>query len=173
MPGWRQIQQERSMESDGEHVAYDQRYWTAQICLTGHVQNGGARVIPAEKYCECGAETIYQCPSCNNNIKGAYRGNLMERPPMGCLKCGKPYPWTQAVREKVSQLIDESALSVTEKQEAKTDLDSILKNTPGAESAARRTHGRLVKIGGVLRAAYVDYVVPLVAETLAKTIKGA
>jgi hypothetical protein len=91
---------------------------------------------------------------------------------MRCPKCGKPYLWTQAAVEKVSQIINESALSVTEKQEAKTDLDSILKNTTGAESAARRTHGRLVKIGGVLRAAYDEYVVPLVAETLAKIIKG-
>ena len=97
----------------------------------------------------------------------------MASPPMGCLKCGKPYPWTQAAREKVGQLINESELTVTEKQEAKTDLDSILKNTPGAESAAHRTHERLVKMGGVLRAAYTELVVPLVAETLAKILKGA
>jgi hypothetical protein len=92
---------------------------------------------------------------------------------MGCLKCGKPYPWTQTAVEKVSELINESALSATEKHEAKTDLDSIIKNTPGAESAARRTHGRLAKMGVVLRAAYADYVVPLLAETLANIIKGA
>ncbi len=174
MSSWRQMRQEHELENDGEHIPYDQRYWTAQICLAGHVQNGGTRVIPAEKYCECGSETIHQCPSCNNNIKGAFRsfGDWMKNPPMGCLKCGKPYPWTQTAIEKVSELINESALSVTEKQEAKTDLDSILKNTPGAESAARRTHGRLVKMGGVLRAAYTEYVVPLAAETLAKIIKG-
>jgi hypothetical protein len=74
MPSWRQIQHEHQLENDGEHVPYDQRHWTAQICLAGHVQNGGVRVIPAEKYCECGAETIHKCPSCNNNIKGAFRG---------------------------------------------------------------------------------------------------
>ena len=169
------MRQEHELENDGEHVPYDQRYWTAQICLAGHVQNGGTRVIPAEKYCECGAETIHQCPSCNNNIKGAFRsyGDWLKSPPMGCLKCGKPYPWTQAAVEKVGQLINESGLSTTEKQEVKTDLDSIIKNTPGAESAARRTHGRLVRMGGVLRVAYDEYVVPLVAETLAKIIKGA
>jgi hypothetical protein len=175
MPAWRQIQNEYQLENDGEHVPYDQRYWTAQICLAGHVQNGGTRVIPAEKYCgDCGAETIHQCPSCNSNIKGAFRsyGDWIKNPPMCCLKCGKPYPWTQAAMEKVSQLINESSLSITEKQEAKTDLDSILKNTPEAGSAARRTHGRLVRVGGVLQAAYVDYVVPLVAETLAKVIKA-
>jgi len=36
-------------ESDGEHIPYDQRHWTAQICLAGHVQNRVTRVIPAEK----------------------------------------------------------------------------------------------------------------------------
>jgi hypothetical protein len=167
------MRQEHELENDGEHIAYDRHYWTAQICLAGHVQNGGIRVIPAEKYCECGTETIHQCPSCNNNIKGGARNyaNLMETPPTGCLKCGKPYPWTQAAVEKIAKLIDESALSTTEKQETKTDLDSIIKNTPGAESAARRTHGRLAKIGGVLRVAYQEYIVPLAAETIAKIIK--
>jgi hypothetical protein len=74
--------------------------------------------------------------------------------------------------EKVSALINESALSVSEKQEAKTDLDSIIKNTPGAESAARRTHDRFAKMGGVLRVAYSEFIVPLAAETLAKILKG-
>src|SRR5260221_9643587 len=73
MPGWRQIQHEHQLENDGEHIAYDRHNWTAQICLAGHVQHGGFRVMPAEKYCECGAETIHQCPSCNSNIKGAFR----------------------------------------------------------------------------------------------------
>lgn len=175
MSSWRQMRQEHELENDGEHIPYDQRYWTAQICLAGHVQNGGTRVIPAEKYCaQCGAETIHQCRSCNNNIKGAFREHFdwLKSPPMWCTKCGKPYPWAQNAVEKVSEVINESGLTATEKQEARSDLESILKNTAGAESAARRTHGRLAKMGGVLRAAYDEYVVPLVAETLARTIKG-
>ena len=174
MTSWQRIQQRHQIESDGLHVPYDQRYWTAQVCLIGHVQNSGIRVIPEEKYCECGAETIHRCPSCHNNIKGAFRGygDTLKKPPMGCLKCGKSYPWTQVAMEKVSQRIDESPLSVDEKEEAKNDLDSILKNKPDAESAAHRTQGRLAKAGGTLRAAYADYVVPLAAETLARIIKG-
>lgn len=174
MTSWQRIQQRHQIESDGLHVPYDQRHWTAQICLTGHVQNSGIRVIPEEKYCECGAETIHQCPSCKSNIKGAFRGygDSINKPPRGCLKCGTPYPWTQAAQEKVNTLIDEAALSTDEKEQTKTDLDSILKNKPDAESAAHRTHGRLAKAGGALRAAYTDYVVPLAAETLARIIKG-
>lgn len=91
---------------------------------------------------------------------------------MCCLKCGTPYPWTQLAVEHVSTLINESMLSATEKLETKTDLDSIVKNAPGAESAARRTHDRFVKMGGVLRAAYDELIVPLAAETLAKILKG-
>lgn len=175
MSSWQHRQQEHELENDGEHIAYDQRYWTAQICLAGHVQNGGTRVSPSEKYCECGAETIHHCPSCNNNIKGAFRsyGDWLKNPPLGCLKCGKPYPWTQAAVERVSQLINESGLSATEKQETRIDLDSLIKNTPGAKSAAHRTHDRLAKVGGALRVTYDEYVVPLVAETLAKIIKGS
>jgi hypothetical protein len=176
MSFWRQMRQEHELENDGEHIPYDQRYWTAQICLRGHVQNGGTRVVTAEKYCDCGAETVHQCPSCHNNIKGAFRsyGDWRERgnPPMGCLKCGKPYPWTQAAVQKVNEVIDQSVLSASEKQEAKTDLDLIIKNTPGAESAAHRTRGRLVKMGEVARVAYSEYIVPLAAETLAKILKG-
>lgn len=74
--------------------------------------------------------------------------------------------------ETVTQLISESKLSTTEKQEAKADLESIIKDNPGAESAARRTHGRLVKVGGTLRAAYDELIVPLAAETLARIIKN-
>lgn len=174
MSSWRQIQHECQLENDGEHLVYDRHNWTAQICLAGHVQHGGFRVMATEKYCECGAETIHQCPSCHSNIKGASRTFpvSIESPPMGCRKCGKPYPWTQTAIAKVSALIDESPLSAVERQETKTDLDSIIKNTPGAESAARRTHGRLAKVGGMLRVAYEEYIVPLAAETLAKIIKG-
>jgi len=163
------------MENDGAHIPYDQRYWTAQICLAGHVQNGGTRVDLAEKYCsQCGAETIHQCRSCNSNIKGAFReyGDWLKSGPMWCPKCGKPYPWTQNTLGKVTEAINESALSAADKQEAKTDLESILKNTAGAEIAARRTHGRLVKMGGVLRTTYEEYVLPLVAETLARILRG-
>jgi hypothetical protein len=174
MSSWRQIQHEHQLANDGEHIAYDRHNWTAQVCLAGHVQHGGFRVMPTEKYCECNAETVHQCPSCGNNIKGASRtfAVSIKKPPMGCLKCGKPYPWTQAVIDKINVLIDESVLTAIEKQETKTDLDSIIKNTPGAESAARRTHGRIARIGGVLRAAYQDYIVPLAAETISKIIKG-
>lgn len=170
---WRQIQHQHQLENDGQHIPYDPRYWTAQICLAGHVQNGGTRVVAAEKYCECGAETIHRCPSCDSNIKGASRGygDWKRKPPMGCLKCGQAYPWTRAAVEKVNELINKSTLSASEKQEAKTDLDAIIKNAPGAEIAAQRTHERLAKMGTALRAAYSEFVVPLLAETLAKIFK--
>jgi hypothetical protein len=168
------MQRDHSRETDGEHIAYDHRYWTAQICLAGHIQHRGFRVIPAEKFCDCGAETIYHCPSCQGNIKGAFRSppQSLDKTPMGCRKCGTPYPWTHTAMESVGQAIKDSDLSVAEKQEAKSDLESILKNAPGAEIAAHRTSQRRAKMGAVARAAYDGYVVPLVAETIAKIIKG-
>jgi hypothetical protein len=172
--GWLELKHQYHLENDGEHIPYDQRYWTAQVCLTGHVQNGGCRVIPAEKFCECGAETIHQCPTCKSNIKGAFRSNAdyIRNPPAGCLKCGAPYPWTQAAIDEVTRLITESSLTLTEKQDARTDLEAILRNAPQAQSAARRTHNMIAKVGGALRIAYDELVVPLVAETLARIISG-
>jgi hypothetical protein len=172
---WRQIQQDHTWETDGEHIAYDGRHWTAQICIAGHLQEGGQRVIPAEKYCDrCGAQTIHQCPACNGNIKGALRGygDWLKGPPLFCQKCGRPYPWTQAAMDTVSQAIEGSDLSAAEKQEANDDLNLMLKNTPGAEGAARRTHGRFAKAGRVLRTVYIEWVVPLVAATVAETMKN-
>jgi hypothetical protein len=173
MPSWSEIQLNHQHETDGEHIPYDRRYWTAQICLLGHVQHRGFRVIPTEKFCDCGAETIYQCLSCHGGIKGAFRSppKSLDKTPNCCRKCGSPYPWTQTAIEKVSQAINASDLSTAEKQDATHELDSIIKNSPGAETAARRTHARLAKMGGLVRAAYNDYVVPLLAETLAKLIK--
>jgi hypothetical protein len=74
--------------------------------------------------------------------------------------------------DTVSQAIEVSDLSAAEKQEANNDLELILKNSPGAEGAARRTHGRLAKTGVVVRAVYTDWVVPLVAATVAEIMKN-
>jgi hypothetical protein len=162
------------MATDGEHIAYNSRYWTAQVCLAGHVQNGGIEVLPSEKYCECGAETIHQCPFCQSNIKGAYRyGGRMKQAPLGCLKCGKKYPWTQSVIDEMSQLIAESELDSLEKEETKADLEVIISNAPGAEIAAHRTHRRFAKMGNALRVAYNEGVVPIIADTLVKIMKGS
>ena len=169
---WRQAQIRYQMEHDGQHVPYDQRYWTAQVCLAGHVQNGGVRLVPEEKFCECGAETISKCPACQSNIKGANRSyaDWKDTPPRGCLRCGTPYPWTKTALEKVNQAIKESGLSEPEKREASSDLDSIIRSYPDAESAAQRTRGRMAKAGEAFRSAYRDYVVPLLAETIAKVL---
>jgi hypothetical protein len=171
---WLEFKHQHELENDGEHIPYDQRYWTAQVCLIGHVQNGGCRVIPAERFCECGVETIHRCLACNSNIKGAFRRSCdyIKNPPAGCLKCGARYPWTEAAIDKVTRLIAESSLTVTEKQEARTDLETIFQNAPQAQSAARRTHNTIAKVGGALRIGYDEVVVPLIAETLARIISG-
>jgi hypothetical protein len=74
--------------------------------------------------------------------------------------------------DTVSQAIEGSDLSAAEKQEANDDLEQILRNTPGAEGAARRTHGHLAKTGVLVRAVYTDWVVPLLAATVAEIMKN-
>jgi hypothetical protein len=169
------LEKQKSRESKVQGVHPDGLHCDAQICLNGHVQHCDGMPFNSKTHCtQCGAAWIDECPHCLEPIRGVqlYQPAIGYVRPGFCHGCGHAYPWTEAAMEKVSQLIDESELNDTEKQEAKTDLDSILKNKPGAESAAHRTHGRIVKMGGLLYAAYVDYVVPLVAETVAKVIKG-
>jgi hypothetical protein len=157
----------------GKHP--DGLHCDALICKTGHIQSCDGTPFNAREHCTiCGASCQDECRTCLEPIRGVE----LLRPatdyplPRYCHGCGQAYPWTQAATEKINQVINESQLSVAEKREAKDELDLILRNTPGAESAARRTHERLAKVGGVVRAAYADYVVPLVAETLAKILKG-
>jgi hypothetical protein len=174
MSGWREVQQNHSMENDGKHLVYNDDHWTAQVCLAGHVQNGGMHVIQTEKFCgDCGAELIHQCPSCNNNIKGAFRAfaDTIDSPPAFCQKCGKPYPWTETALKSVAQIIDDSDLTAAEKRETTNDLEIIVRNSPGAQVAAHRTKRRLMKMGEVARVAYLDYIVPLASETIAKIFK--
>lgn len=148
MANWRQIQHEYQLEQDGDHIPYDQDRWTAQICLNGHVLNGGTSVVSVEKFCEkCGAGIIHQCPSCHNNIKGALRwvsGDRIKKPPMCCPKCGKLYPWTQEYLKTAHQLLEhDKKLSQEDRKELYSELQYVMSD-PNAQFA--RAKKKLISI---------------------------
>ena len=74
---------------------------TLQVCLNGHKITEYYDSSPTDRsnYCDkCGAETIYQCPTCKEKIRGhkhldgivvAIGTNI----PSNCHACGKPYPF--------------------------------------------------------------------------------
>src|SRR5438552_2328328 len=82
---------------DPVHFDHD----VAQLCLNGHVINPRSIEYPEfnQEFCEkCGETTTTDCPSCGSKIRGKTMGSLIaERfyAPNYCLKCGKPYPWTE------------------------------------------------------------------------------
>lgn len=53
-------------------------YYSAQICLNGHVISRMTDVLDSESlYCkECGEKSIISCPSCNAQIRGIYKGEF-------------------------------------------------------------------------------------------------
>ena len=97
-------------------------YDTQQVCLNGHQITDEYHLCPHERKerCDtCGEKTIYTCPKCDEEIKGAYyqnpfintaiRKRVLSNPnfvpsfskkkqvpvPTHCHKCGTPYPWAE------------------------------------------------------------------------------
>lgn len=73
-----------------------------QICINGHRITSNYNRFPnlRKKFCDkCGQKTIYQCPNCQNPIKGDLITDIIvisdyEEPiPDFCYECGKPFPW--------------------------------------------------------------------------------
>lgn len=85
-------------------------YDTAQICMNGHVVTSSFHDMPEfnKKFCDkCGQATITECPSCQTEIQGHYRGSMSvkkSRAPAFCSGCGTPYPWTAASIEAAKVL---------------------------------------------------------------------
>ena len=84
---------------------------TQQVCMKGHQITVAYHRFPQHRqdFCDkCGVPTIYKCPKCETEIRGAYfspgiSGGPTARPDH-CHKCGAPYPWTQV--KAVSQVMD-------------------------------------------------------------------
>lgn len=143
-------------------------YDGAQVCLNGHMVNDSMRRFPQHNkpYCpKCGAKTITQCPSCDNDIQGEYHSDIvasmgLREPANFCHQCGSPYPWTQARIKAAQELISESPLPPDEQRQLKDSIIHIMIESPSTELAASRFKKFLATMG------------PATADIFNKTMAG-
>lgn len=129
-------------------------YDVAQVCPNGHVATPFFIAQPQfrQDFCqECGAETIYECPNCNEGIRGGYHGVLdfeeFKAPPF-CVNCGQPFSWTANALEAARDLTDElDELSAEERAKLKASFDDLVADTPRTDVAVVRVKKSLAKIG--------------------------
>ena len=138
-------------------------YTTALICEKGHVTSlDYGPTAPQEPYCkECGAKTLSACPKCDSPIHGQYfipgEIDLMGgySAPNYCQACGTPYPWTQARRFALTEIIAEMQhLSAEDRAKLVERLPDLAAVTPQTEGAILRMQRALQKAApGVAEAA--------------------
>ncbi|MEA4866689.1 MAG: DUF2321 domain-containing protein [Sphaerochaeta sp.] len=156
-------------------------YRVAEICLNGHVSTSSADTSPElrEKYCsKCGESTITQCPNCQSSIRGNYYvpGVISFHTficPSFCHNCGRPFPWTERSLQAASELMELSGkLEDAELIQFRTDLDSLMKDTPQTKVASFRVKTFLSKVGKEIASGVRDILVDIVSETAKKAIWG-
>jgi len=151
-------------------------YYTAQICLNGHVITSALELIPesASNHCEhCGASTSSACPECNAQIRGDFEGNVNfnYKAPSFCHSCGKPYPWTLARLEAAKELIAlQSELSASEKDAMNNSIDEIVKDSPRTIVEASKFKIAISKVGVAVGQGLRDILVDVASETAKKII---
>jgi len=90
-----------------------------QVCLNGHQITDNYHRSPEfrRKFCaQCGAETIYKCPSCSHEIKGDYHVEgvvalgFHTPVPTHCENCGSTFPWTAAKAKLAAKPAEKSEI---------------------------------------------------------------
>ncbi len=119
-------------------------YDKAQICANGHYIATTAKGFVSDKYCSiCGAAIHDKCLNCGAPFRGMETINggrcLPMKPNAFCYNCGKPYPWTKAAIETVSELIKmEQGIDEDEKEKAISELPDVINESPRTTLAVAR-----------------------------------
>ncbi len=152
-------------------------YDTAQVCLNGHAVNSSFHDDPEtnKTFCsECGEPTITECPDCETEIQGHYRGGIIGsryHPPHYCHNCGKPFPWTVRTLDVARELAEEfDELDETEKDQLKESLEDLIKTTPRTPLAQKRFKKIMAKVGRESYEAMKGILTDIVSETIRKII---
>jgi len=159
----------------------DAWYYTAEVCLNGHVTNEQVELSPevSRKFCDkCGEATITECPSCHVKIRGAYHvkgvlvvGRDKTLAPNYCHNCGKAYTWTEKKLKAAKELADElEGLDRVEKDNLKASLDDIVRDTPSTQVAATKFVRIMAKAGKGTAKVLRQLVVDIASETAKKII---
>lgn len=154
-------------------------YYTAQICLNGHMTHSSLEISPeyAEKFCStCGARTIEACPTCSSSLRGAARGHITSsEPPLPsyCADCGTAFPWTTAKLAAAKQLVDEfDELVDAQRDQLKAAIDTLATAGPDAELAASRFKRLTSKVGKAAGSSLQKIVTDVVSESVKKMLLG-
>lgn len=156
-------------------------YYTAQVCLNGHVVNDNYEISPEfrKPFCtKCGQPTITQCPSCNTNIQGNYHVDgvafLTTREPTAhayCHNCGKPYPWTEANLNAISELLElDEQLQESDIATMKEILPDLLTDTPKSKVAEAKYKIIMRKAGRATYEAVKEIIIGIASETIKKSL---
>lgn len=159
-------------------------YYTAQICLNGHIVADSVDLVTdeSEKFCSrCGSDTITNCTKCGNRIRGRWvtswvsTGEVrpLHDPPGFCHKCGSPYPWTvkkiEVAKEKISQI---KTISKEEREDLVKSLPDITSETPYTSIAVEKFKTVLEKVSSKVKPMIRELIVDIAAESIKRSILG-
>lgn len=127
-------------------------FFGAQICEGGDIIASIDEFFVNDKFCsKCGAPILTECPECGATLHGdkntEYCCEEYELPKY-CYSCGKPYPWTKAAIETVSELIKmENEIDEEEKELAIISLPDVINESPKTTLATVRLQTLASKSG--------------------------
>lgn len=170
-------------------------YYSAQICLNGHVRNdtldldNAGEQNHAYPWCtQCGEKNIIVCTYCQATIHGRqaviypsgndFSGYVQRRMPGSsskrpafCHNCGKPYPWTERALEAARELIDETEDYPDEdKEKLKQSLPDLVSDTPKTAVAVSRLKKWLPIAGQALGTALREVMVGVITDAAKKQL---
>ena len=91
--------------------------------------------------------------------------------PNYCLKCGKPYPWTEKRLRAAKELADEfEELDQADRDKLKESLDDLVKDSPATEVAGKRVKKIVAKLGKESADAIKSIIIDIVSETAKKIL---
>jgi hypothetical protein len=160
----------------------DKLYHHCRICLNGHVVSASLESIESgtKQYCEeCGKLTILDCQNCKSPLLGwTYTPRVAIvadfTPPNFCKSCAKPFPWTEAKKNALKELIDfENRLTIKDKKIMEDSIDDIINETPRTKIASMKFKQGLAKAGKETAKIIRDIIVDIASETSRKIILGA
>lgn len=157
----------------------DDRYDTAQVCLSGHRITDMFETRPEyrQEFCaRCGQKTITACLSCGAKLRGDLHDSSFVSwheypPPAYCRECGKPFPWTESGLMAARELSDElDALSTQEREQLKQSLEDLVSENPRTGLAVVRFKKLVAKAGQVAAQGMKQILVSIVTEAVRKQI---
>lgn len=156
-------------------------YYTAQVCLNGHVITDNYERSPEfrKSFCtKCGQPTITQCSSCHANIQGDYHVDGVvclrtQEPtaPAYCHNCGNPYPWTESNLKAISDLLElDEQLQGSDVQIMNEILPDLLTDTPKSKVAEAKYKKIMRKAGRATFEAVKEITIGIASETIKKSL---